>query len=187
MRILPILAILLLAACSEQANETPSAAALTDSAIGFYDQMFVVDHDGPKGQIHLSGESEPLWFSQTRDGIAYIKSQERTAEVLVFYVNDMGGTTNWADPGAENWIDANNAYFVIGSDAVGGMGSPEMVPFAMESDANAYARDHGGHVMRLAGIDPSDALVPVEMDHMPGAEMDEMPDTMPEHMPGGES
>ncbi len=184
MRVFAVLAVLFLSACSEEAVDTPSAATLTDTAIGFYDQMIVVDHDGPKGQIHLSGSAEPIWFSQTRDAVAYIKSQERTAEILVFYVNDMGGATDWADPGAENWIDANAAYFVMGSDAVGGMGSPEMVPFALEDDAEAYAQKHSGRIMRLADIDPSEALAPVDMDQMimPGDEMDQMPDT-----PGGES
>ncbi len=172
MRYLAVLACALLAACSEEAADIAMPVPLTDDAIGHYDQMIVADHDGPKAQIHLAGVPEPLWFSQVRDGVAYVKSEERTADIVAFYVNDMAAAPDWADPGAENWLDAAAAFFVIGSDAVGGMGAPELVPFGTEGDAGAFARRRGGRILALSDIDPSDALAPVAMGQMPGAEPD---------------
>ena len=174
---------LLLAACSEDKVGVPEPTSLTDDAISHYDQMFVVDHDGPKAQIHLAGAEQPLWFSQVRDGVAYIKSEERTAEILAFYVNDMGDTDQWADPGADNWVDGQTAIFVMGSDAVGGMGSPEMVPFADQAAAQRFADHRGGHLVSLADIDPGDALLPVEMSQMPDHAPTAMPATGHDHKP----
>ena len=45
------------------------------------------------------------------------------------YVNDMG-VARWEAPEPGTWIDANGAWYVIGSDRMGGMGVPEAVPFA---------------------------------------------------------
>ncbi len=176
-----VLSCLILAACSEDAAEIPDPVSLTDDAVGFYDQMIVVDHNGPKAQIHLAGADEPLWFSQVRDGVAYIKSAERTAEVLAFYVNDMAKTDDWADPGAENWINADSVFFVIGSDAQGGMGSPEIVPFGAETAAAKFADRRGGQIVALTDIDPAEVLVPLEMGQMPPMEMSDDPDQKKDH------
>lgn len=40
-------------------------------------------------------------------------------------------------------IDANSAWYVIGSDVLGPMGH-ELVPFATEADAREFIEDHGG-------------------------------------------
>lgn len=138
--------------------------ALTEEAAGHYCQMMILEHQGPKAQVHLAGFPAPLWFSQVRDGIAYLKSPEQTAEILVLYVNDMGQAVSWTEPGPDNWIDANTAYFVVGSDAVGGMGAPEIVPFSDEAVAQEFIRDHGGKIMQLADIPAELVLSPVDFD-----------------------
>jgi len=70
----------------------------------------------------------------------------------------MAKAANWDKPGADNWIDANIALFVIGSDRKGGMGAAEAVPFSSEEAAAAFARDHGGRVVGLAAI-PRDYIL----------------------------
>jgi len=41
---------------------------------------------------------------------------------------------------------------VIGSDATGGMGALELVPFQRAVDAEAFAAQRGGQVLRLAEV-----------------------------------
>ena len=160
-----ILAAIGLAACKEDRADlkVPDAMVLTEESAGYYCQMAVLDHTGPKGQMHLAGYIAPIWFSQVRDGIAYIKSPEQSAEILVFYVNDMGAAASWDIPGSENWIDANDAFFVVGSDAIGSMGAPEIVPFGARADADVFAATRGGSVMLLADIPADLVLSPIDL------------------------
>lgn len=159
-----LVSLALAAGCTQEASQTdkPEAIALTEEAAGHYCQMVILDHEGPKAQAHLAGLPAPLWFSQVRDGIAYLKSPEQSAELQVLYVNDMGVAKSWNDPGENNWIDAQSAYFVVGSDAIGGMGAPELAPFSDWEKAEAFAARRGGTVMRLEEIPAEMVLSPVE-------------------------
>lgn len=161
-----LLAILVLATgCQKESAQAdkPAAIALTEEAAGHYCQMVILEHSGPKGQLHLVGNNAPIWFSQVRDGLAYWKSAEKTAEIAVLYVNDMGKAESWEVPGIDNWIDVKKAYFVVGSDAKGGMGAPEIVPFSDEKTAAEFAVKKGGQVMRLADISTEMVLAPVDL------------------------
>lgn len=166
----PIIALVMLApfvllsGCSGPGAEVekPIAVALTEEAAGHYCQMVILEHDGPKAQMYLAGMTAPLWFSQVRDGIAYLKSPEQSAEIVVLYVNDMGAAVSWSEPGKDNWIDAASAYFVVGSDAIGGMGAPELAPFAEMEKAQDFADERGGEVLRLADISAETVLSPIE-------------------------
>ena len=159
-----LLALPFLAACKEDDADltVPAAVALNEEAAGFYCQMVILDHPGPKAQIHLAGYPQPLWFSQVHDGIAYLKSPEQTAEVLVLYVNDMGAAPSWEKPGETNWINAKTAFFVVGSTARGGMGAPEIVPFADRNAALTFAKQLGGEVLDLKSIPIEAVLAPVD-------------------------
>lgn len=153
-----------LTACQDSgsAQNKPLPIALTSEAAGHYCQMVILEHEGPKAQIHLAGFEAPIWFSQVRDGIAYLKSPEQSADLVALYVNDMGEAISWSEPGEDNWIDAEDAYFVVGSDAVGGMGAPELVPFADLTKAEDFAAARGGEVLRLSEISVETVLSPVE-------------------------
>lgn len=141
----------------------PRPVALNDEALGHYCQMNILEHAGPKAQVHLVGSAHPLWFSQVRDAIAFLRMPEETAEVAAVYVNDMARAASWADPGTTNWIDADGAFFVVNSRRAGGMGAPEAVPFARESDAQGFAGQHGGQVVRLGEIGADYVLSPVDV------------------------
>lgn len=160
-----LIALFALAACKEDSADqgVPEAIVLDEESAGYYCQMTVLDHTGPKGQIHLAGYAAPIWFSQVRDGIAYIKSPEQSAEIHAFYVNDMGAAESWDKPGADNWINADYAFFVVGSDANGSMGAPEIVPFGARTDADVFAAERGGQVMMLVDIPAELVLAPIEL------------------------
>jgi len=165
------LSLLALAACREDSTATlPQPVAMTAEAVGHYCQMNLLEHPGPKAQVHLDGLPWPLFFSQVRDAVAYQRMPEQSHMISVIYVSDMGAQgASWDDPGAENWIPAASAHYVVGASVEGGMGAPELVPFASRSDAEAFTRENGGQVMALTDIPDSEVLAPVEFDDDIGA------------------
>lgn len=160
-----LICVLLLAGCKEEMQDI-SAVPLTESAVGHYCQMDLFEHPGPKAQVHLEGlPGMPLFFSQVRDAVAYARLPEQDGVILAIYVNDMGAAgASWEAPGATNWIALESAHFVVGSGAEGGMGAPELVPFADAAAAAAFAADKGGAVMALAEIPDSEVIAPVELE-----------------------
>ncbi|APG49193.1 nitrous oxide reductase accessory protein NosL [Phaeobacter porticola] len=165
-RLLSTLTLLTLSACKEELAQDTTPLPLTVDAVGHFCQMNVLEHDGPKAQAHLGGLPQmPLFFSQVRDVVAYIRLPEQTHEILTIWVNDMGAQgATWTDPGTTNWIAADAAYFVVGSRVLGGMGTPEIVPFADVTKANSFAVKNGGQVMRLTQIPDAAVLTPVVID-----------------------
>lgn len=162
MRWIIITALLALVACKDEQAKAPDPVPLTETDVSYFCQMNVLDHGGPKAQIHLEGQTEPLFFAQVRDGIAYLKTPERDARVVAVYVSDMGAAPAWSEPGTENWIAADQAVFVVGAGVAGGMGVPEIVPFAEESAAEAFQRQYGGQIVPLDAIPDAAALGPVD-------------------------
>lgn len=166
-RLSAIVAVALAAsACSEQQSATglPQPVALSEKAVGHYCNMTVLEHTGPKAQIHLANNPHPIWFSQVRDGIAFLRSPEEQEDAVVVYVNDMGKAKDWDFPGVDTWIDAQAAWFVIGSRKTGGMGTPEVIPFGAEQDAVTFVAENGGVIVRLDGIPDAYVLGPVGLD-----------------------
>lgn len=166
------LALLALAACREEAASLPDPVALTAEAVGHYCQMDLLEHPGPKAQVHLDGLSAPLFFSQVRDAIAYMRMPEQSHAILAIYVNDMAIAPSWEQTGPENWINAKDAFYVVGSDRTGGMGATELVPFAQAAAAASFATAHGGTVLMLDQIQDSDVLTPVALEGEAGADDD---------------
>jgi len=150
------LAALSLSACKEDSAAMPQPVEMSAEAVGYYCQMDLLNHDGPKGQIHLAGLPAPIFFSQVRDTIAYLHMPEQNHAVQVAYVQDMANAESWAKPGA--WIAADKALYVTGSDQMGGMNAPEFVPFSEEAAAVAFIASHGGALLRFDEIRPQDAL-----------------------------
>jgi copper chaperone NosL len=120
--------------------------------------MNILDHGGPKAQVHLEGFSgKSLFFSQVRDAVFYLRMPERDGQVLAAYVTDMGSIPDWNTRSRADWVLAAKAAYVVGSDRLGGMEQPEFVPFAEPARARAFAAEHGGRAMRLDQI-PDSAL-----------------------------
>ncbi|MDX5383125.1 MAG: nitrous oxide reductase accessory protein NosL [Rhodobacterales bacterium] len=175
MRFLMLLGALSLGACKEDVASLPAPVSLTMQAVGHYCQMDLLEHPGPKAQVHLDGLPDPLFFSQVRDAIAYQRMPEQSHSVRAIYVNDMAAAPSWEQPGADNWIDATIAHYVIGSDAAGGMDAPELVPFLRAEDAAAFAAARGGRVVTLAQVADADVLsaIPVLAQSVDGAAEDD--------------
>lgn len=158
--------LIVLTACKQEVAQDTAAISLTEEAVGHYCQMNLLEHDGPKAQAHLAGlPGAPLFFSQVRDVVAFLRMPEQSHEVLTVWVNDMGAPeAKWDSPGPTNWITAKEAIYVVGASVVGGMGAPEIVPFSAQEEATAFAQINGGKVMRLDDIPDSAVLAPVSLD-----------------------
>ncbi len=149
----------LVTACGEpEVAEAPPPQDPTRAAIGYYCSMTIVDHPGPKGQVHLEGKKQPLWFSSVRDTIAFTMLPEEAKNITAIYVNDMGRAKTWKKPETNTWIRARSAWYVIGSTRRGGMGAPEAVPFGDKDKAQSFAGEHGGRVVAFEDI-PREAIL----------------------------
>ena len=132
----------------------PAPREPTREASGHYCGMILLDHSGPKAQVHLPDEPEPVWFSSVRDAIAFTMLPEEPRNYTAMYVNDMG-VAQWDEPEPGTWIDASGALYVIGSERMGGMGVPEAVPFATREAAERFATEHGGRIVALTDVPES--------------------------------
>lgn len=159
-------AMVLLAAVGACEGEQPAAPApppdtqLSREETGYFCGMIVADHSGPKSQIRLAGEpGRTLWFTSVRDGIAYTLLPEETAPIAAFYVTAVAAG-EWEHPEAnpDNWIAADSAWYVIGSERRGGMGAAEAIPFNAQNRAARFSEQFGGEVVRLADI-PRDYIL----------------------------
>jgi copper chaperone NosL len=146
-----VLAFLLVACEKSPVLEVPPAQTLTREASGYYCLMTVVNHSGPKGQIILADQPQALWFTSVRDTIAFTLSPEEPKNIAAIYVNDMTDA-DWNNPGADNWIEADKAWYVTGSKQSGGMGAPEAIPFSTKENAALFAQQQGGTVYAFSEI-----------------------------------
>lgn len=148
-----------LAGCNEKTSEAlPPPQKLTADATGHYCGMALIEHPGPKGQIILASRSDPVWFSSARDAFSFTMLAEESKDVRAVYVSDMGKAPTWEKPGADNWIEAHRAFFVIGSRKQSGMGAPETVPFSERSTADKFAEANGGRVVSFSEV-PTDYVL----------------------------
>lgn len=148
-----IVAVLALAACDDKAAKAPPPPqALTAEAVGHYCGMTLLEHAGPKGQIILASRPEPVWFSSARDAFSFTMLPEEPKDIRAIYVSDMAKAANWDDPGASNWVDARQAFFVIGSRRKGGMGADETVPFSDRAAAERFAVENGGRLVAFDAV-----------------------------------
>lgn len=165
-RILLHIAVALLAflpaGCEEEEEATlPPPQELSREAMGHYCGMIVADHPGPKAQIHLKRSESPVWFTSVRDAVVFTMLPEEPKTISAIYVTDMSKAESWESPGPGTWMDAHDAWYVVESSRMGGMGAPEAVPFSDEADANRFIAEFGGRLVRFGGITAEYVLSPV--------------------------
>jgi copper chaperone NosL len=148
---------------SQEPAQDIAPQEMTAETLGHYCQMNLLEHPGPKAQVHLKGMARRCSSARcaTRSPMRARRSRSRRSSPI--YVNDMGAPgATWETPGDGNWIDADKAFFVVGSNQNGGMGAPETVPFATQAKAEEFARKEGGRVLQLPQIADEVVLAPVE-------------------------
>jgi copper chaperone NosL len=155
-----LLGLLSLAACNRGYNAAaaPRPREVTDASVAQFCGMALTEHAGPKGQIFIRGLPDPYWFSSVRDAFAFTMLQETPKAISAFYVSDMARAKNWDQPEPGMWVEAREAYFVIGSRRRGGMGADEAIPFSVAAAARGFADANGGRVVRFAEM-PKDYVL----------------------------
>lgn len=142
-----VAALMLLAACS---HALPTYSALEpgkDTACAL-DGMLLLDFPGPKAQAHYA-EGQPDFYCDLLELFSAVLAPEQKRPPAALFVQDMG-KTDWAHPRA-HWIDAKTALYVVGSKKRGSMG-PTFGSFASVEDAEKFAKQEGGKVMRFEQI-----------------------------------
>ena len=142
--------LLLFTACGEP-QKTVLALEPTDATVCALDGMLLTDFPGPKAQIHYD-TGDPDFFCDTMEMLSIYLRPEQQKRVTAVYTQDMA-QTDWNKPSG-HWIDARAAFYVLGSDMKGSMG-PTAASFARAEDAQAFAKAHGGKVLRFDEITPA--------------------------------
>ncbi|WP_199261481.1 nitrous oxide reductase accessory protein NosL [Paracoccus binzhouensis] len=156
--LIALLLTLALSACRDETTATLPPETMTAEAVGRYCGMNLMEHEGPKGQVVLSKEIGAYWFSSARDAVAFSMMPDEVKDHGGLYVSDMAKAASWADPGADNWIDATRAFYVVGSTVQAGMGGAELVPFGSREAAEAFAADKGGRVQAFDELTAEEVL-----------------------------
>ncbi len=137
--------------------QTPHAVSRDD--IGYYCNMIVENHTGPKGQILLSDREKAIWFTSVRDALAFTLLPDEPKNIAAFFVTVMD-EGEWEHPEKQinSWHDAQMAWYVINSSQRGGMGQMELIPFKQQKSANDFVELNGGEVVAYPDI-PEDYVL----------------------------
>ncbi|OGV75441.1 MAG: nitrous oxide reductase accessory protein NosL [Methylotenera sp. RIFCSPLOWO2_02_FULL_45_14] len=107
------------------------------------DGMTLADFPGPKAQIHYAtGELD--YFCDTVEMFSIYLRPEQKKTITGIFTQDMG-KTDWEKP-QSNWIDAKQAFYVLGSKKTGSMG-PTLAAFSGLQDAETFAKKFEGKVL----------------------------------------
>lgn len=115
------------------------------------DGMLLADYPGPKAQVRFAGQASPSFFCDTVELFSTLLVGEQVRAVQAVYVQDMG-RADWNAPQG-HWIDAKSGIYVVGGKRHGSMG-PTIGSFALEADAQKFAAEYGGNVLRFTEITP---------------------------------
>ena len=139
--------------CNQSKSTKALAPVEIDAATSCdLDGMLLADYPGPKAQIHYAGQAAPTFFCDTVEMFNTLLAPEQVKAVQAVYVQDMG-KADWAQPRG-NWIDAKSGFYVLGSKRHGSMG-PTIASFAQELDAQKFAQQWGGKLLRYAEVKPA--------------------------------
>ncbi|QXE91373.1 nitrous oxide reductase accessory protein NosL [Geomonas subterranea] len=113
--------------------------------------MFVANYANFAAQVHLK-DGKVLYFDGSKDLFRFYHEVPRYApgrkagDVAAVFVTGYYDAT---------LIDGTTAFYVIGSDVAGPMGS-ELIPFAKEADAREFLKDHHGRkIVRFREVTPA--------------------------------
>ncbi|MDP1596040.1 MAG: nitrous oxide reductase accessory protein NosL [Methylotenera sp.] len=146
---LPLILVALLTACNKPTNSaTPQE--ITAGTSCSLDGMTLADFPGPKAQIQYA-TGNPDYFCDTMEMFSIYLQPEQKKRITGIFTQDMG-KTSWEKPQG-HWIDAKQAFYVLGSKKNGSMG-PTLATFALQLDAEKFAKEFGGKVLPFDKVTP---------------------------------
>lgn len=138
-----------LAACNKPVAPV-APQEITSGTSCSLDGMTLADFPGPKGQIqYVTGK--PDYFCDTMEMFSIYLQPEQKKSITGIFTQDMGNTP-WEKPQG-HWIDAKQAFYVLGSKKNGSMG-PTLGSFAHQPDAEKFAKEFGGKVLHFDQVTP---------------------------------
>lgn len=138
-----------LAACGQKSETALAPVEIDPATTCDLDGMLLADYPGPKAQIHYAGQDKPNWYCDTVEMFNTLLKPEQVRAVRAVYVQDMG-QADWNQPRGQ-WFDAKTGFYVLGGKRHGSMG-PTIASFRQEADAQKFAAQYGGRVLRYADI-----------------------------------
>ncbi len=152
-----VAAALMIAGCGEAPNPvTHTATDFTPSTACVLDGMLLAEHPGPKAQILYANAEEPEFLCDTVEMFHLYLQPEQVRAVAAVFVQDMG-KAEWDQPRG-HWIDARQAWFVLGGKRRGSMG-PTIASFAQPADAATFADKYGGQVLAFDQVKPERVVI----------------------------
>ncbi|MGB1201022.1 MAG: nitrous oxide reductase accessory protein NosL [Cognaticolwellia aestuarii] len=112
--------------------------------------MIIEGFGGPKGAASNKTDSHIRKFCSTRDLFSYYLDPENKRNVKTLLVHDMGSVP-WETPDDELMINAEVAWYVVGSSKKGAMGLT-IATFGDKSVAQTFAEQFGGDVVSFEQI-----------------------------------
>ena len=157
--VLALLGTPFLASCKpDRAAALIKPREVTDASVAQFCGMSLTEHGGPKAQIFIRGLPDPYWFATVRDAFAFLLLPETPKAVTASFVNDMARVKNWEQPEPGQWIEAEKAFYVIGSRRRSGMNTEEAIPFGDAAAARDFVKVDGGRIVSFADM-PRDYIL----------------------------
>ncbi|WP_077284050.1 nitrous oxide reductase accessory protein NosL [Cognaticolwellia aestuarii] len=144
--------------CSEQSEQQQvihQAVAIESSDECHLCGMLITNFSGPKAELFRKGVTEAdgnsvKKFCSTRDMFSFYLDPENKRNVTTILVHDMSKAP-WNAPNDGYFIDARNAWYVVGSEKMGAMGKT-LASFSAKADADAFAKEFGGTVIDFDAV-----------------------------------
>lgn len=150
--------LIVVAGCSEQSTQQQiihQAVAIESSDECHLCGMLITNFSGPKAELFRKGVTEAdgnavKKFCSTRDMFSFYLDPENKRNVTTILVHDMSKAP-WDTPKDEFFIDARNAWYVVGSSQTGAMGKT-LASFSEKTDADNFATEFGGKVIDFNAV-----------------------------------
>ena len=153
---------------SSDGEDAPAAITVPDGATCDVCGMVIVQHPGPTSLIYYedeepAGHENPARFDSTWEAFQFDFERSGWSR-QAFYVTDYSAVDYEirSDDGqqlisrhaaAGDFADATEVTFVVDSSVLGTMGR-DLIAFSEESDAEAFAEEHGGDVGTIDDVTP---------------------------------
>ncbi|PKI17725.1 nitrous oxide reductase accessory protein NosL [Colwellia sp. 12G3] len=156
LNICTIFCLVILSACSDNSAQQTvihKAVAMESSDECHLCGMLITHFDGPKGEVFRKEQGDKVFkFCSTRDMFSYYLDPENTRNISQMLVHDMSKMP-WGSNSIDDtyFIDAKNAWYVVGSEKTGAMGKT-LASFSLQTDAQAFATEFGGTVLSFKEV-----------------------------------
>lgn len=114
--------------------------------------MEIIGFPGPKAQAFVHHQNTPLKFCSTIELFAWLLQPDTKAILHSAYVHDMGAADSWDKPSDEHYVNAHQAWYVVGHSRLGAMGLT-LASFQKKQDAENFIELYGGRLLNFNAID----------------------------------